>query len=140
MDDLVTWLLAQVAKDEHRIKRMTLAAAGGWRYDRERFRLNELDSEGQVRWNLASHADGGEQPIGDVLGEYMENFQPARMLAECEAKRRILEDLGMCLNSRPADPDDEGWVESRAEEARDILRIMALPYADREGFKESWKI
>ena len=56
----------------------------------------------------------------------------ARVLAECEAKRRIVEAgrtdwtitrQGNTLNMGPSQ----------------TLRLLALPYADREGYDESWR-
>jgi len=53
-------------------------------------------------------------------------FAPARVLAECDAKRRIVEMGGHLRNG--------GLVEGRI-----LLGYLALPYADHEQFQEEWR-
>lgn len=48
-------------------------------------------------------------------------------LAECEAKRRIVERYGYLHEH--GDSGDMRWV----------LPLLALPYADCEGYDESWR-
>ena len=55
--------------------------------------------------------------------------QPARVLAECEAKRRIVELVGGGSSiHRPGDCQD-----------CDVMRLLALPYADHPDYREEWK-
>jgi hypothetical protein len=49
-----------------------------------------------------------------------------RALAECEAKRRIVE---KCTESYPLNVDEGPW----------ILRELALPYADHPHYREEWR-
>jgi hypothetical protein len=49
---------------------------------------------------------------------------PDRVLAECEAKRRI---VGLI------DPDRNRWS------VRNILGTLALPYADHPDYDEGWR-
>lgn len=51
---------------------------------------------------------------------------------ECEAKRRIVE-----LSWHHFGEDDYAWGMEEAK--RQILAIMALPYADRPGYLEEWR-
>lgn len=79
---------------------------------------------------------------------------PARVLAECEAKRRI---VGLCTAEamRMGDTiesmaDDGGW-DSIGDDStfhitrqeylrhREILRLLALPSADHPDYREEWK-
>lgn len=147
MDDLIAWLLEQVAVDEHRINRVATGARGPWRYDREPFQLNELDEHGEVRFNLASRSDYGKQPLFDVVGEYMENFQPQRMLAECEAKRRMISEHGPETNDVGWDRTETICRRCRYDEGLDsfphghcpTIKLLAASYADRPGYQESWR-
>lgn len=66
---------------------------------------------------------------------------PARLLAEYEAKRRIIE---LVQQEQPASQghweghgSDEYWISDHAPE---ILRLLALPYADHPDYREEWKI
>lgn len=68
---------------------------------------------------------------------------PTRMLAECEAKRRIVEahkpyrriyGLGcdVCLQPRHLPADAPGWPCL-------TLRLLALPYADHPDYQQEWR-
>lgn len=54
---------------------------------------------------------------------------PARVLAECEAKRRIIEDVGSGINDGGA----EGWAADMA------LTILATVYSDHPDFNPAWR-
>lgn len=72
------------------------------------------EDEAEVQNALALHGSGTTWRLGHAL-------DPARVLAECEAKRRTVEWLVM-------EPRDE-----------QPLRFLALPYADHEDYREEWK-
>jgi hypothetical protein len=61
---------------------------------------------------------------------YLGEYDPARVLAEIEAKRRVLAWAAMRL---PRASDSIS-----AEEV--IVRLFIQPYADREGWKEEWAV
>ena len=72
---------------------------------------------------------------------------PARVLAECDAKRRIVElhgrrDDDTCAECGDGEPDtgpgDRGWFEA-AHWPCLTLQLLALPYADHPDFQEQWK-
>lgn len=89
MDELVTWLRARLDDDE-RVAR----AATYW----------------------------GDLPLGHLASDleaHLIHWMPPRVLAEVEAKRRILD----------AYEDETGY----------LLRLLALPYADRPGYREEWR-
>jgi len=57
-------------------------------------------------------------------------WQPARVLAECEAKRQAVQwcdDDPLC--------HDGGWAYTDK-----FLRFLALPYADHPDYREEWKL
>lgn len=62
---------------------------------------------------------------------------PGRVLAECEAKRRIV--------ARATEEDRlllEDWDEEReggVVVARDMLYALAVPYADHPDYREEWR-
>ncbi len=53
----------------------------------------------------------------------------ARVLAECEAKRRIIATFDRYVGHARAERDHETA----------ILKALALPYADHPGFREEWR-
>lgn len=64
----------------------------------------------------ANHAEQELTPYGA--------WTPTRVLAECESKRKLLAWYG--------DGEDVG-------DGGQFLQLLALPYADRPGFREEWR-
>jgi hypothetical protein len=104
--DLVTWLRSQLDEDERGARE---ADAGFWYMD-------------------------GHSP---AVAEHIARWFPTRVLAEVEAKRRILDRYDDC-RVRLEDPDYS--VVEAAEQLREyedfVLPALALPYADRPGYRE----
>jgi hypothetical protein len=125
-EDLVTWLRAQLDEDEvgaRAVKDRSEPWPGVWR----------ADGDSAVRthcgWVLTHGRQGS--PLAPGFTKHVARWNPARALAEVEAKRRIL-----------------GWVERAIAitEAdgynlfcEDLLRLLALPYADRDGYRKEWR-
>jgi hypothetical protein len=57
---------------------------------------------------------------------HVARHDPARVLAECEAKRRIV------------DSEGSPYVEGHVPATR-TLRFLALPYADHPDYRQEWK-
>lgn len=109
-----------------------------------------------VRW-LGEQLDEDEQEAQDALkratttrrwigGEWVEDtvqppewrrsaWDPARVLREIDAKRAIVEDLAETLRwGERKGPD----FQDGAEACGRTLKRLALPYADRPGYREEW--
>jgi hypothetical protein len=103
------------------------------------FLLARIDEENSLAY--AAHQDAQTRgPITDDLSAgpgdhrvaHMFRWSPARVLADCEAKRRIVEDYLAQLNSHQS-----GW-DARAP--RDYsLRALSLPYADHVDYRDEWR-
>jgi hypothetical protein len=103
------------------------------------FLLARIDEEG----SLANSAHKDAQTLGPITDDlradpddhrvgHMFRWSPARVLADCEAKRRIVEDYLAQLNSHQS-----GWD---ARTPRDYpLRALALPYADHADYRDEWR-
>ncbi|WP_435872931.1 DUF6221 family protein [Micromonospora haikouensis] len=66
-------------------------------------------------------------------------WSPARVLAEVDAKRRILDfyRADVIDVSKAGGPPE--WVHGTVPvEAHTVLRLLALPYADRPGYQGMW--
>src|SRR4029079_5641215 len=63
-------------------------------------------------------------------------WKPDRVLAECEAKRRLVE---FARDLYQLDPSDHPLIRTNRQ-AMYILRLLALPHADRPGYREEWKL
>ncbi|MFF7147498.1 DUF6221 family protein [Streptomyces griseoaurantiacus] len=138
MEELVEWYGQQLDEDE----RIARAAA-------EPEEWVELNRAPQLSWSVELWADPDcaavvaeessaypvvvtTQGMSDADAEarvaHIVAHDPARVLREIDAKRRI---IGR-INSHAA-------VMGRDEIHDDLLRSLALPYADRPGYKESWR-
>jgi hypothetical protein len=67
---------------------------------------------------------------------FIKRNSPARVLAEVDAKRRIVEEHG--ANQYRVDPCDAHDA-NFATIPCDTLRLLALPYADHEDYDEEWR-
>lgn len=70
--------------------------------------------------------------------EHISIWNPDRVLAECEAKVRIVE------QGLEAEDAGEQAVQTPTEYGRtiayeDVLRALALPYADHPEFRDEWR-
>jgi len=76
--------------------------------------------------------------IYTVEHEHMERWHPARVLAECEAKRGIVELAMSWAQTAEAHPEfrDAGAI---SIELGYVLRRLAQPYADHPDYREEWK-
>jgi len=106
---LTSWLLAQIAQDE---ERAASAVGRGIVWPR----LADIVAEHDVQ-----------------SGWHVVRWHPARVLAECEAKRRIVEehegDGQLCT----------GLIDRDDSRACLTLRYLATVYADAPGFREEWR-
>lgn len=135
MDDLVAWLRQQLDEDE----RVALAAAQlaqtrDWWASAEG-KVHDANAEGYR--NLL----GGENAWSlDEIGEHIARWDPARVLAEVEAKRRVLDRYEDAL-ARCDDPDESQLAAGiQVSEYEDwIIPQLAQPYAGQPGWREEWR-
>ncbi|MBX6358139.1 MAG: hypothetical protein IRZ05_20110 [Micromonosporaceae bacterium] len=66
--------------------------------------------------------------VETVCGMHIARHDPARVLADVDAKRRIIE---AALGEQ--DHGDFGWAWTQ------VLALLALPYADRPGYQDEWR-
>ena len=117
------FLLARIAED----KRIAVDAAA---------------ARGQEGWS----ADGLTPDLGRPAAEHAARFDPARVLAECSAKRstvlacrEIRPDLGF-LGARPRGMADFPLTpHDQHQLAAVTLALLALPYADHHDYLPEWR-
>jgi hypothetical protein len=86
----------------------------------------------------------GSEGIEPANAEHIARWDPARVLAEVEAKRQVLEAMEdqarEHLNTICNDPEAEGRYVQRAEFYRqEVARLLAQPYAGQPGWREEWR-
>ncbi|MFD4257744.1 DUF6221 family protein [Streptomyces sp. NPDC058534] len=137
MDDLVQWLHAQINEDE-RIAR----EAGGAAWE-------ELPVSGWV--HTSALPDTEWQPPGydhhvasaplPVDRAHIVAHDPARVLREIDTKRKT---VALCEPplldvTGPGDAEKSFVPGEGPPWGLDVLKLLALPYADRPGYQESWR-
>lgn len=145
-DDLVEFLRARIDEEA-----AVAESAGG---------LSE-------RWETSGDGDvyDGPTPIAvgprggglyDV-GAHIARHDPARVLADVAAKRRIVELHALDVRTRPAQfseatgdllhdveyevtCDTCGWASQDPTSGCGTLRLLAIPYADHPDYRETWTL
>lgn len=144
VDELVTWLRAQLDEDERVARAAGEAEAGGpvWREGSTWFRdmLDPVPSQRRAHPNYIPM-------ITEEDVRHIARHDPARVLREVEAKRRLIGKIGDyeakidgewgCCHSA-ADILAGRCPETKVHEIT-ALTLLALPYADRPGYQEEWR-
>lgn len=123
MDDLVQWLGKQLDEDEQIAR---AASDGPW------MSYSGPEKQWQSKDELIHPVRTWDHKLGNPVimtvfwsdSRHISEHDPARVLREIDAKRRILATLR-------AEGGDRMFA--------DIFRLLALPYADRPGYLESWR-
>lgn len=134
MDDLVSWLRAQLDADE-RVARMV--TPGPWVTNGTAVWRRPDDS-----WDFRRAVEGrhGRMPfvvvdVGETdepqNAEHIATWDPARVLAEVDAKRQIVDEHAV----RGGTCSACSWQDAPCT----TVRLLALPYADRDGYREEWR-
>ena len=112
MEDLIAWLRAQLDEDERVIR--------GWA-------------------SACVHVEA----CFDGSSDFLDRFTEDRMLAEVDAKRQLME-LHRPVRKRSTGSDG-GVIEDckmcdhfPAQYPCATMRLLALPYADRSGYRQEW--
>ncbi|MEF9521303.1 DUF6221 family protein [Streptomyces sp. RB13] len=128
MDDLVQWLRAQLDADE----RIAHRAGDSFR---------QIGATGVI---VATEGDRAEECASANwagIAEHIVAHDPARVLREIDAKRQVID-----LHA----PGEMEYVDGDVCMACDVrggepfypcktLRLLALPYADRPGYRDEWR-
>ena len=162
MNDLAAWLLEQIAEDERVAHAATTGPWAWWNLEGvdqgwcdngpslQRVTDEWMVCEFFCKWVEPDSNHRGEpgkpghehRVTDDVVSAFgydawgisveaadaahIARHDPARVLAECAAKRRIVE----LQNGFP-------WCQN--DNFDDVFELMALPYADRPGYRPAWK-
>jgi hypothetical protein len=123
--NLDEFLLARIAEDKRIARDAALAS-------------------GRERWTVADLP--GSAPPHDRAAEHVSRHDPARVLAECTARRRLVlacrdirPDLRF-LGTRPQGLADFPMSPSDQHQLAAVtLALLALPYAGHSDYREEWR-
>ncbi|MGH3381869.1 MAG: DUF6221 family protein [Actinoallomurus sp.] len=134
MSDLVEFLRARLDEDEQAAKcvrqpyRLYVDDSGRIS---EPKRIDDLHGERDGEYE--QWADGEDRMPNHIVSWWL-IYDPARALREVEAKRRLLKQFRLRGNSvRATVQPATGGVWD------DLLRMLALPYADHPDYREEWR-
>jgi len=135
---LTEFLLARIAEDETAARAaghvdgpqtLTWRSAGArhHRFDNGRRESYQVVFCGEWDRILVARDDVRGGPVAAHIARH----DPSRVLAESEAKRRIVERAAAVLKFDPTDPV--------ADLADEVLCLLASPYSDHEDFRAEWR-
>ncbi|MCX4993825.1 DUF6221 family protein [Streptomyces longwoodensis] len=128
MDELVAWLRAQLDEDERTAQ---AASPGPWYVNAEHDEVMAVDDVTVAE----GFALSGRQLRATV--DHIARHDPARVLREIDTKRRLL-DL-----HRPYVPEPNqsclGCAGGIMFSSCPVVRLLALSYTDRPGYREEWR-
>lgn len=132
MSDLVTWLRARLDEDER------IAKAAFLRHSPNDDRwAGDFGSGMKVRTG-AGHLVVSHSWPNEI--DHIARWDPARVLAEVEAKRRIL-DVYEWQVANPSSGETGHWYQKGGIAALEgALRSLAAVYADRPGYDPAWRV
>ncbi|MEU4256293.1 DUF6221 family protein [Streptomyces fradiae] len=127
MSDLIEFLRARYDEDE-RVARH--AVDGPWEDPlggpiRGGYEMRFVIAQQVQRWNST----------------HIVRHDPQRVLAEVDAKRRILDEFVTSLTGKDKEFDETfGLTDWEFESTADpLLRLLALPYADHPDYRDDWR-
>lgn len=134
----MAWLRAQLDEDEQVAREAT---TGPWRHNPNgHWRkpgttwFEEAVFAGPVGADATCIAGTGQSDDPQSMADagHIARWDPTRVLAEVDAKRRMLD---WC--DRMTLVDGAGGLMAR--DARVFRRLLAQPYAERDGYREEWR-
>jgi hypothetical protein len=134
--DLHAFVTARLDEDE-RVAREAIAENDGesdWQIEQPDPDEPSWRTPRPLWLNVMDSCDPESMP--PAMAEHIARHDPARVLAEVDAKRRILADYERYARERRRAMN--GW-DPEARNPSPIVRYLALPYADRPGYREEWR-
>ncbi|MFD6113614.1 DUF6221 family protein [Streptomyces yangpuensis] len=131
-DALVQFLRARLDEDEQTARNAT---PGGW--STRNLGRHDLSAVIQGAAMLAQT----DSPHGAADGLHIARHDPARVLAEVDAKRRLLELCSPPLVevTGPGDGARQFVPGEGKPWGDDVMRLLALPYASHRDYREDWR-
>ncbi|WP_347590525.1 DUF6221 family protein [Acrocarpospora sp. B8E8] len=97
--------------------------------------MGDLTTFLNARWDEEEQDLRGH--LGKALVQGYLRHNGERLLADIESKRAVLRRCAAFAEELDVHPN--GLVSPRALLARQTLRLLALPFAGEDGYKEEWR-
>jgi uncharacterized protein DUF6221 len=128
--DLVEFLRARIDEDEQAAWAASRSGYPPGTQPREWHEVDPLRYAGKLEDDLGGVITRGEGLPTARQAEHIARHDPARVLAEVDAKRRI---VAGCAQARHAED------QARANALFVVACLLALPYADHPDYRQEWK-
>jgi hypothetical protein len=141
-DDLVAFL-RRCLDDDERVAREALhedaVRPGEWMT--EHHGMGTEPSTCHIAEDRSGHYWSVAHEVFIPNAEHIARWDPARVLAEVKAKRRILDDYDIVVNAIRRVDDVEGnrLLYARRDARMSDIRWLAQPYAGYDGWREEWR-
>lgn len=143
VEDLAAFLQARLDEDEQTARQSAAEGGEHWRYeqwaerDGDSIRPDQILSVGNRVVNV-QRLEGGTLRPGEA--EHVARHDPARVLADVAAKRRILgEALDKADGGHEYYPPDDIVNDIRERAFKLVLEALALPYSDHPDYRDEWR-
>ncbi|MFG1846749.1 DUF6221 family protein [Micromonospora carbonacea] len=137
LDALIVWLHAQLDAREARARAAAAEYPGNTGLHWEA-RHGSVGPANPIDSNPVADAAGWGS-LGEATAEHIADNDPASALAEVEATRRILD----TVYPEAVKLEETIWQEfsnyPNPSASELLLKTLALPHADREGYREEWR-
>ena len=134
---LTDFLLARIDEDEavalNALHPDAKGIPGEWVTEHYGSQYHDEPDRCHIAEDRAGHYWTVAHEVSIPNAEHMARHDPARVLAECEVKRRIVD-----LAREARETDGAGYATADAY-MRDVLRLLALPYAEHPDYRDEWK-
>lgn len=150
MSDLVEFLKARLDEDEQAAQ---AATPSPWRIDPrnpnvilEPTPIDSVGMAGERQHNIFTGQVSSRFGQAKLDVAHIVRHDPARVLAEVAAKRRIIEALGIAERNvakvRRTAPDYRSVrvAEAESDAMLHAVRLLAHPYADHPDYREDWEL
>ena len=145
-NELLDFLRAQLDEDERVAQEASgdawvTGASAGYEYSRPGD-VYAIAHDGTPA-RIAQGTRCGPDISAEQSSEHIARHDPARVLAEVEAKQRILDEHHPTVYGDGSRPDCYCCSDKRGDDVERYpcltVRLLALPYADRPGYQEAWR-
>ncbi|MER8233489.1 DUF6221 family protein [Streptomyces sp. NPDC094049] len=137
MDDLIAFLRARLNDDEQTARAVEDGSApwnGQWTANGPDA-LRTRNGHVLVYGHWSSDGRNLPMPLKPGLVDHIARHDPARVLAEVEAKRLLLTEYAEVRGNEAADYE---WAGGWARGLGQAVAFLALPYADHPDYRPEW--
>ncbi|MCX4543759.1 DUF6221 family protein [Streptomyces sp. NBC_01565] len=145
---LINFLRDRLADDERAAQLMEKFYPSPWELS-DRGWMARVVADGPAFREVIQLEDGPWKPtgedvlwLGDII-DHVSRHDPARVLAEVDAKRRIValhsDSTGHSCSITDKTGYELNYADVAGDEACTTLRLLALPYADHPDYRQEWK-